>query len=549
MKHRYFLPAFSFLILFAATVAQAQVTSSDTISIKRSFDSASRYSTQVSELEFRKDSLEKELKLKEEKLKNIDKRREEYKDEERDLRAKTQRLQTLIKSFNDSLTRQKTLRDSTINALDAAIVRLEAKRQEYIKDTMSLKKSRDSLAKDTTELTKKKEQFKVDIEKQKAVIESQKDSLEVIAEISVNDSAYVFQGKSKRRVKINEVHINVKEGVVTEIIVRTEEGVFRNKAGLIDLIHFGQRGRDRLYSDGQKFKALNKDTLMYVELADVVYYLPRNSYGDLPYADFRIHLLPDDTHRTFLIKESTSINSYFSVAAFTDIKGLTGEPNGLAQFTADAKFITNTRNVPNYSIIFLNYVAFHGNLSKFDNDFKGTPLFKQDSISRKDILQRSNFSIGIKGNLVRFLESALPRHLLEDMQINIGYNFLGAKVYDTLYKDPGLTVIDTVFRNITQNQFYIEPNVTFTRHKNFSMKLGIPFYINSVKKSAGVSNASAEYWVCPSINLMYYGKRDSKSKLFFRYNHFINIKDPTQAFSQMQLGYSVNLTDAWGGGK
>ena len=40
-------------------------------------------------------------------------------------------------------------------------------------------------------------------------------------------------------------------------------------------------------------------------------------------------------------------------------------------------------------------------------------------------------------------------------------------------------------------------------------------------------------------------QRDDGSKLFFRYNHYINIKDKTQSFSQMQLGYSINITQVW----
>jgi hypothetical protein len=46
---------------------------------------------------------------------------------------------------------------------------------------------------------------------------------------------------------------------------------------------------------------------------------------------------------------------------------------------------------------------------------------------------------------------------------------------------------------------------------------------------------------------MYYSKRDSKSKIFFRYNHFINLKDKKQAFTQMQLGFAASLTNVMQG--
>jgi hypothetical protein len=230
------------------------------------------------------------------------------------------------------------------------------------------------------------------------------------------------------------------------------------------------------------------------------------------------------------------------VAAFTDIKGISGEPNGVAQFTADAKFMFNTRAIPGTSIVYANYISFQGGLSKFDSEFKGTELKGDNSLNRRDLLQRSNYKVGVKLNLFKGYLPPNPVLLYNTFELNVGYNVVGSQIFKTGFKDLAKTVADTTFRTVTQNQWYTEPTVTFSRRKNFSMCLALPCYINNVKKSSAIQNDGSEYWTVTSISLMYFGKRDVGSKIFFRYNHYINIKDKTQAFSQMQLGYSLNLT-------
>jgi hypothetical protein len=171
-------------------------------------------------------------------------------------------------------------------------------------------------------------------------------------------------------------------------------------------------------------------------------------------------------------------------------------------------------------------------------------LYHDDSVNRKDLLQRSTYYLGVKFNILRGFTSPRPRHLFNDLQFNVGYNFLGSKIFDTVLK--GSTVIDTVFRNVTQNQIFLEPIAIINRHRNFSLSLSVPLYFVSVKKSALIKNDGWQAWLRPSINLMYFGKRDPASKVFFRYNHHINLRDPKYAFSQMQLGFAINLTEALG---
>lgn len=386
----------------------------------------------------------------------------------------------------------------------------------------------------------------------KASIALQLDSVETIAIIEMLDSTTIYIPEGKPiQAKIEEVRISAVQGIILEIIVKTDKGIFRNKGkanqgGMViaDLLHLGafinKQLRIEPYSSRSSLTD-NAKSSAYILLKDVILYTPVSSYTNAVYGEFEIALFPTKEKRFYIIKESTSINTYFNVAAFTDIKGISGEPNGVAQFTADAKFMLNTRTLPKTSMVYANYISFQGGLSKFDSQFKGTEL-TAGVVDRKDLFQRSNYKVGIKLNLLKGYLPPNPIILYNTFELNVGYNVIGSQIFKTGFKDVAKTVVDTTFKTVTQNQWYAEPTITFSRRKNFSMCIALPCYINNIKKSAAIQNDESEYWAVPSISLMYFGKRDVGSKIFFRYNHYINIKDKTQAFSQMQLGYSLNLT-------
>ncbi|MEO8111048.1 MAG: hypothetical protein ABI594_13480 [Ginsengibacter sp.] len=482
----------------------------------------------------------------------------------KDNNAELLRINNLFINQKDLLTKQIDELQKQTNALQDTLI--DKTQKIKTKDSLIDEKIKKSKALDTTIQKANKT-----LEERKASISKQLDSLEVIANIEMKDSVRIYKWRKplpsdnltsiERRYKLNvlandfqtskiqEIHITVKEGIILEIIVKTDTGIFRNTVGIIDLLHLGKSKKvSLLFYEHQDFDKHLDSTCIFLD--DIIKYTPIRSYNDVAYGDFDITLTPTDNGRSYLLRESTSINTYFNVAAFTDIKGISGEPNGIAQFTADAKFITNTRTIGRTAIALGNYIAFHGGLSKFDSDFKGTELLNNDSISRKDLFQRANYALGVKLNIFKWFLSPQPLILYDKIEINAGYNFLGTKVFDTLFKDVAHTIIDTSYRNITQNQLYIEPIITFSRHRNFSMNIAIPFYFNSIKQNAkinpGIKNINIETWAAPGISLMYFGKRDTGSKLFFRYNHYINIRDKTQSFSQMQLGYSLNITEAWG---
>lgn len=518
-------------------------------SIKVTVDSLQAIKNKTSTIESKYDSI----------LKKLDSKIQRSTSEISQLQSQKNQFSRVL----NELTNQKASIESQISKLkkDSSSmtenVKLEIKKlyelkEQLTKDTSKLRKDSIELAEKTVQLASDSTNLEKGIRERQATINKQLDSLEVIAEIKMKDTAHLFEkykdSNDKIRIKnlgilkIQKIHLTVKEGMILEIIVTTNKGVFRNRHEAISLLHLWERNDSLIYEPNTY---IGRNAQRHIFLNELIEYLPVRSYSQVPYADFDITLYDNEKDRTYLLRESTSINTYFDIAAFTDIKGISGEANGLAQFVGNAKFILSAQNFRRGSVIPLNYISFCGGLSKFDQSFKGAELIKDDSASRRDLLQRSNYFLGVKLNLIKGFKSAYPTHLLDNWQINVGYNFLGGRVFDTLYKDVARTVIDTVYRNITQNQFYIEPQVTFSRNRNLVMTLGLPIYFNSVKNSASIKNSALETWICPSINLMYYAKREASGKIFFRYNHFINLRDNTQAFSQLQLGYSLNLTDVW----
>lgn len=340
---------------------------------------------------------------------------------------------------------------------------------------------------------------------------------------------------------VNQVNIDVNEGLMRELIVKTSWGVFRNLRNPIDLVHMGRHLDDRLYRDGEKVYQNE-----YIKVGRIIKYTPTKSFNDLPYTQFNITLLKDTSHKyeSYWIRESTSINSYFDVALFTDLKGISGDANGLAQITGNAKFIIRTANVPGRPWIWLNYISFTGNLAKFDKEFKGTLQEAGDSVNRKDLLQRARYSLGVKANIIHGVLSPYPTRLVQDLQLNAGYSFVGSQVLTTSLKDSAApSIIDSNYRTVTHNQLYLEPIVSFTRYRNFNMALSLPIYFINLKESSGIANHGWEPWVKPTIELMYFAKKNSSSKLFFRYAHWINLNTKVDAFTQFQMGYSANLTE------
>ena len=254
-----------------------------------------------------------------------------------------------LKDLESTYARKKIQSDMTIKkemtAAKQAIDSIKQENKRVRKEIDSIKQASDSLKLGMDSLLSKKNEMDSTLSQRKIEIANQLDSMEAIAEIRLKDSTLLIYDKgekirsgqinsetvlkikeeveneglfnySNNKIKYSaidaalefkkchvlEVHLDVKDGMINEIIVKTDVGTFRNKRAPIDLVHFKEdRVNDFLMLEGRNAK-------YYVTLGSVIDYTVLKSYNDLPYAQFDITLLPVTGKRSFIIKESTSLN-------------------------------------------------------------------------------------------------------------------------------------------------------------------------------------------------------------------------------------------------
>lgn len=482
-------------------------------------------------------------------------------------------------SINKVMNKLDSLKDnykSAIDTLKSAISLLEKNKSQYLKDVEKLKANSLMLSKQNETDSAKNAVLKDSaiaqlntLDSVQALLEKIKDTMVVIAEFALvkshvnihfvkdtilekQSTVYGNAGRNEYKeyqkvdtskksvVVIKTVNIRIKEGQILYIAVNTDKGVFRNKNSPISLTTINEKRLfDKLYLDGY-------ESNQFLYLKDVVSYTPRRSYNYIPYSDVEFTISKKDS--LYFVKESTSINFYVDVAAFTDLKGISGDANGLAQIYMSGKFITRTKNIRNKAIIPFNFVTVDGYLGKFDNNYKGVLVDSiTGNVDRLKLFQTTNYRIGAKLNLLHWVLSPYPKRLIEDMQLNFGYNFAGSRTLTIINKNPTGTVkiYDSIYTPVLQNQWYIEPIIRFTRNSNFGFSMSLPIIWQSVKFNAKITNSETIVYSNPTISLSYFSPKAPGNKLFFKFSQFIDLKNPDNGFTQAQLGYSASLTDVF----
>jgi chromosome segregation ATPase len=151
----------------------------------------------------------------------------------------------------DKINLEAQSKQDSINSLSQYLNRL--------KDTTNLLKSeKDNLEKEKNNLQAEKKKLDDQIQNQFKQIALQKDSMEIIADITMNKSATIYELSNKSKISseaiINQINMRVQEGVIVELIVKTDKGIFRNTETTINLISFAEEGEQFLILDGSKGK-------------------------------------------------------------------------------------------------------------------------------------------------------------------------------------------------------------------------------------------------------------------------------------------------------
>jgi hypothetical protein len=327
--------------------------------------------------------------------------------------------------------------------------------------------------------------------------------------------------KSKKatstKIKISKVIVEVRDGVIHDIQVFTDEGrVFSNDAAPIELNKMNERC-DVLSSsffDGQQPYRIQTCDFLHFE----------REGGFIP-NDIRLVLTKDDNKKSFT--KEVGINSIFNIRLYTDLLGALGnKPNGLVQTDVDFKTPLLTTNMFNSNIQWLNYFTFHLNLSKFDKDFQYTNL--DSTFKRIDFYQRS--------------------WLTTEVGFNIISGNLGNKSNNRWAADlvTGVSLSNAISKTDTSTVIlpYIgfNPSISVKVAKNIFVSLSSKLIWQYAPKLRDSSYGGEIKIIKPEFEISWNPLSSPGNKIFGRVRYVQQFHD-NSPFFQLQLGYNLSLSE------
>lgn len=335
-------------------------------------------------------------------------------------------------------------------------------------------------------------------------------------------------------IKPTSVQIVTLEGKIQKVIVRFEHdnGVFINK-GPISVTNMKSFNNAKLFYSGGG--SMYKDRWIY--LSTLVTYIDLTDRTSYP-GNATFILDKDNTDDT--IKISSSPIDFFDVRAYSDIKGLSGEANGLAQTEANISFIGNTqpwnlkRN--NYTTFF-PYVSLGLSRSVFDSQFDtlGIQSFaKRESTDILKMMQYSNFNLRVETELFRYSR-------VHDVALILGHQLYSTPMSDTAKQS----------KSVLTPNFYLSLNGTVFSFPAIKAYFKFPMHLNYMNDQPFANADQNLYFVIiPEIELIIDPspkKANTTEKtgmtIFARARYFDLPNFKGNNFLQLQVGTSIPISD------
>jgi hypothetical protein len=335
-------------------------------------------------------------------------------------------------------------------------------------------------------------------------------------------------------IKPTSISISTREGKIQKVTMRFENdnGVFINK-GPISVTNMKSFNNAKLfYVGGTSIYAdrwIYLSTLVtYVDLTDRISY-PGNA----------TFILNKETMAD-TIKISSSPIDFFDVRAYSDIKGLSGEANGLAQTEANISFIGNTQpwnlRKNNYTTFF-PYVSLGLSRSVFDSQFDtlGIQSFaKRESTDILKMMQYSNFNLRVETELFRYSR-------VHDLALILGHQLYSTPMSDT----------SKVSKSILTPNFYLSLNGTMFSFPAIKAYFKFPMHLNYMHDQPFASADQNLYFVIiPEVELIIdpSPKKPNDTEktgmtIFARARYFDLPNFKGNNFLQLQLGTSIPISD------
>jgi hypothetical protein len=333
--------------------------------------------------------------------------------------------------------------------------------------------------------------------------------------------------------KIDSVYIKVDDGMITKIkIYIGNTGYYENEDAPISLNEFGANTNNLVNKEIKRNNAKNKKKGecegCKIILEDVLWF---NSYSYFLYqnGEKEIWLNKKSSFESKKLYIKEGINEVVNAKIFTDINGLSGQPNGILQTEISSRFLLHSKNKSNNWIFFAREFLPSLTFSKFDSKDENAKIDTNNRISRLEITQKAFVNLNLKLNLLKWVVKT------NSFNLNIGTSFMGTKVLSE--KD------STRNPNALHMGYYIEPSWKHLRTNYFSFEISIPIFLSVIEGVKELEIVDYKYGLIliPQFTVNYQpGKSGS---LFFRFRHFDDINVSNRNFSQFQFGYSINFTD------
>lgn len=348
--------------------------------------------------------------------------------------------------------------------------------------------------------------------------------------------------KYKDNFKISKVTIVIKDGTVYDIKVYGTLGnsyeFFTNGRCPIDL-------KDKRFSiNGDKLvltiienntQGSNKKTL-YMYLKDVLYLEPGKNY------------VPDDAEFTLNsdkkkqhLSKSVGINSILEIKLFSDLLAVFDKkPNGLVQSDIYFKQIIHKANIWNRGIYLFNNFKFNLVFSKFDSQDQYSML--DSSLTRSKVLLHSRLNGTVAFNLINgWLYRKSPSNFYLDIGGGISTSDLkdSLKIY-TVTSPSAFAEIGLDFKNFDNMGVSLSQRLIAEWSPGMKQFNNYKFNTDQVDKQI---YDNQRFFSKTSI-LFYWNPLSNKSsRIFGRFNLFIDNQDFKNLFYQAQFGYTLLLSN------
>lgn len=205
--------------------------------------------------------------------------------------------------------------------------------------------------------------------------------------------------ESDTNVDISHLSASVSQGRIHKMVVYLEdrEGVFVTK-GPLSVTNYMRKRNVTLYYTGSDTSLLGT----FIRVGDFLNYANSGDESYFPSEDTIVLSAEKPDHQmTF----KGTAEQFVDARLFTDVRGLAGAENAIAQTQIKAKFILNSNNLGRSSVTLFNYVHAEFTFSKFDSKFDTLQLdsyLNRNPTDLLSIIQRSNAAADIGADLINF---------------------------------------------------------------------------------------------------------------------------------------------------